>query len=409
VKQFLDVVGVDVEVVRMGTKRSKVWRMVVAAALAASLAACGGDDGDGDTNALKATLGDRVFHDVSLSASGRQSCSSCHVAGAGHAQDNALAAQLGGANLNLQGLRVAPSIRYLSTNTAFHFDEEDTPTGGFFWDGRAASLAEQAGQPFLNPVEMAMPSKAAVVAQVQKAAYAATFRFLFGEDIFERVDDAFAAITEVLQVYQLEDPEFRPFSSKYDAYLRGRVALSDQEARGLALFNDPAKGNCAACHPSERGADGAMPLFTDFSYDNLGVPRNPEIAANADPAHFDLGLCARPDGLLAARTDLCGAFKVPSLRNVALRQAYFHNGRFKTLKDALTFYVQRDTNPEKFYPRKADNSIDKFDDLPLAYKANVNTSEAPYDRQLGDAPALSDAEIDDVIAFLKTLSDGWKP
>ena len=391
----------------MGSRDSRVWRVALAAVFAASLAACGGD-GD-DTPSLKAALGDRIFHDASLSASGRQSCASCHVAEAGHAQDNALAAQLGGADLTLQGVRVAPSIRYLAGNTAFHFDEEDTPTGGFFWDGRAASLAEQAGQPFLNPVEMAMPSKAAVVAQVQKAAYAGTFRWVFGDDIFERVDDAFAAITEALQAYQLEDPEFRPFSSKYDAYLRGRVALSEPEARGLALFNDPAKGNCAACHPSERGADGALPLFTDFSYDNLGVPRNPEIAANADPAHFDLGLCARPDGLLASRTDLCGAFKVPSLRNVALRQAFFHNGRFKTLKDTLTFYVQRDTQPEKFYPRKADGSIDKFDDLPLAYKANVNTSEAPYDRLPGDAPALSDAEIDDVIAFLKTLSDGWKP
>jgi cytochrome c peroxidase len=329
------------------------------------------------------------------------------VASAGHAQDNALAAQLGGADLTLQSTRVAPSIRYLATNTAFHFDAEDTPTGGFFWDGRAVSLAEQAGGPFLNPVEMAMPSKQAVVERVQKGTYAEQFRAVFGEDIFSRVEAAYSAITEALQAYQFEDPEFQPFSSKYDEFLRGKVALSPKEARGLALFNDPAKGNCAACHPSERAADGAHPLFTDFSYDNLGVPRNAEIAANADPAFFDLGLCARPDGALAARTDLCGAFKVPSLRNVALRQALFHNGRFKTLKDALTFYVQRDTHPEKFYPRKPDGSIDKFDDLPEAYKANVNTTEAPYDRQAGGTPALSDAEIDDVIAFLRTLNDGW--
>jgi len=374
--------------------------------MVALLVGCSSDNAD--SRSQKAQLGDRIFHDATLSLSGRQSCASCHVAAAGHAQDNPLAAQLGGAGLNLQGTRVAPSIRYLATNTAFHFDEEDTPTGGFFWDGRAASLAEQAGGPFLNPVEMAMPSKAAVVSRLEQAGYAAQFRAVFGEDIFSRIDDAFAALTEALQAYQLEDEEFRPFSSKYDAYLRGEVALGAQEARGLALFNDPAKGNCAACHPSERAADGSHPLFTDFSYDNLGVPRNPEIAANADPAFFDLGLCARPDGALAARTDLCGAFKVPSLRNVALRQALFHNGRFKTLQDALSFYVQRDTSPEKFYPRKADGSIDLFDDLPQAFKANVNRTEAPYDRNAGDAPALSDAEIDDVMAFLRTLTDGWR-
>ena len=100
---------------------------------------------------------------------------------------------------------------------------------------------------------------------------------------------------------------------------------------------------------------------------------------------------------------------MPTLRNVALRQAFFHNGRFKTLKDALTFYVQRDTNPEKFYPLDADGAVAKFNDLPPEFRANVNTSEVPYNRSLGDAPALSDAEIDDVIAFLKTLSDGYTP
>jgi cytochrome c peroxidase len=98
---------------------------------------------------------------------------------------------------------------------------------------------------------------------------------------------------------------------------------------------------------------------------------------------------------------------VPSLRNVALREAFFHNGGFKTLKDALTFYVQRDTNPEKFYPLASDGSVEKFDDVPPEYRVNVNTREAPYNRRPGEAPALSDAEIDDLIAFLETLSDGY--
>src|SRR5262249_29620035 len=141
-------------------------------------------------------------------------------------------------------------------------------------------------------------------------------------------------------------------------------------------------------------------------YDNLGVPRNPALQVNNDPTYFDLGLCARPDGSMASHQDLCGAFKVPSLRNVALRTTFFHNGRFKTLKDALTFYVQRDTSPDKFYPTVG-GGVQKFDDLPPEYQGNVNRTEVRYNRNLGDDPALSDAEIDDVIAFLSTLTDGF--
>jgi len=213
-------------------------------------------------------------------------------------------------------------------------------------------------------------------------------------------------LTLALQAYQQEDTDFRAFTSKYDEFLRGNVALTDQELRGLALYNNPQKGNCIGCHPSNKGADGSFPLFTDFTYDNLGVPRNAALKQNDDPAYYDLGLCARAD--MQGRTDLCGAFKVPSLRNVALRRSFFHNGRFHTLKEALTFYVQRDTNPEKWYPLNADGSVKKFDDLPVQYHANVNTTEVPYNRRPGDSPALSDAEIDDVIAFLQTLSDGYR-
>ena len=353
----------------------------------------------------QASLGELIFKDATLSASGRQSCASCHAPEAGSSAANALAAQLGGLTLELQGTRNAPSIRYLASNRAFRFAADGTPTGGFFWDGRAATLAQQAAEPFLNPLEMANTSRADIVTRVARAPYAAEFKRVFGADIFSRPDAAFDRMTLALQQYQLEDADFRAFSSKYDAFLAGREALAENELRGLAFFNSPSKGNCAACHPSAKGADGSPPLFTDFSFDNLGVPRNPELAANADPAYFDLGLCARASGDLATRADLCGAFKVPSLRNVALRGAFFHNGRYKTLKEALTFYVQRDTSPEKFYPVNADGTLRKFDDLPAAYLANVNTREAPYNRRPGDAPALNDAEIDDLIAFLRTLSD----
>jgi len=382
--------------------------------LALVLMGCGGGTATPEAPAAtelsdQAALGELIFKDVSLSASGRQACASCHVESNAHSPDNALPAQLGGPLLDQQGGRSAPSARYLAFNTDFSFDSEGTPTGGFFWDGRAPSLQGQAHEPFLNPLEMANADAADVAARLARAPYAEQFKSVYGADIFTRPGDALDRMALALQRYQLEDVEFRPFSSKFDEFLRGKAQLTAQEQRGLALFNSPAKGNCAACHPSAKGADGSHTLFTDFTYDNLGVPRNMELAQNADPAFYDLGLCARPAGDLATRADLCGAFKVPSLRNVALRRAYFHNGFFKSLKSALTFYVQRDTHPEKWYPLKADGSVDKLNDLPDQYKANVNSTEAPYNRQLGDMPALSDAEIDDLIAFLQTLSDGYVP
>ncbi len=393
------------------------WRGRLALlAAAAWLAGCGGGGGNAAATAsvpeeatlsAQAALGEKIFNDASLSASGRQSCASCHDASQAHSPTNALATQLGGPLLDQQGRRSSPSINYLSFNSAFHFAADGTPTGGFFWDGRAASLQAQAAAPFVSAFEMANADVADVVAKLARASYANEFKQVFGADILSRPADAMDRMTLALSQYQKEDADFRSFSSKYDEFLRGKVSLSEQELRGLALFNNPNKGNCQACHPSAKAADGSFPLFTDFSYDNLGVPRNPAIARNADPAYFDLGLCERPD--MAARTDLCGAFKVPSLRNVARRQVFFHNGRFTTLKEALTFYVQRDTNPEKWYPLNADGSVRKFDDLPAAYAGNVNTTEVPYNRKPGDAPALTDAEIDDVVSFLRALNDGYAP
>jgi cytochrome c peroxidase len=375
---------------------------------AALLAACGGGSGGGTTPALspEAALGELAFNDKTLSAGAHVSCASCHSADAGHAAPNDFSVQWAGPLGDTQGLRASQSLRYLAKNTAFHFDEEGTPVGGFFWDGRANTLADQAGGPLLGAREMANRSKAEVAEKIARTEWAARFRELYGDDILNDPERAFDKLTQALQRYQQEDAIFNAYTSKYDAVLRGQTTLTVQEERGRVLFNDEAKGNCAACHPSAKNADGSHPLFTDFTYDNLGIPRNAEIDANGDPTYFDLGLCNRPE--LASRSELCGAFKVPSLRNVALRRVYFHNGKFKSLKDALTFYVQRDTNPEKWYPLNADGTVNKFDDLPAAYKGNVNTSEAPYNRNAGDAPALTDAEIDDIIAFLQTLSDGWK-
>jgi cytochrome c peroxidase len=260
----------------------------------------------------------------------------------------------------------------------------------------------------LAPHEMANASKADVIERLQRTSYADEFRKAFGGDIFANAEIAFDRIIFALQQYQKEDADFHPFDSKYDQFLAGKVRLTDAELRGLALFNNPAKGNCAACHVSARAADGSPPLFTDFTFDNLGVPRNLSIPATADAGYFDLGLCGPDRTDLASRTDLCGAFKVPTLRNVATRKVFFHNGRFKNLRDALGFYVRRDTNPEEWYPLGADGAVQKFDDLPVQYRANVNTSEAPYNRQPGMTPALSADEIEDMIRFLGTLTDGYQ-
>jgi cytochrome c peroxidase len=356
-----------------------------------------------------AQLGQKIFSDASLSASGRQSCATCHDPASAHAAPNDLSVQLGGADMSTPGFRAAPSLRYLNATPAFFFAADGTPTGGFNHDGRAQTLAVQAQRPFLAPHEMANASKADVIGKLKRAPYAEEFRTVFGASIFDDADAAFDRVSFALQQFEKEDPAFHPFDAKYDAFLAGKAQLSDAELRGLALFNNPAKGNCAACHPSAKGADGSSPLFTDFTYDNLGVPRNAAIPATADAAYFDFGLCGPDRTDLTARRDLCGAFKVPSLRNVATRHTFFHNGAFHTLRDALRFYVRRDTNPEEWYPLAPDGTVDKFNDLPPELRGNVNTSEAPYNRKPGMAPALSEAEIDDLIAFLNTLNDGYQP
>ncbi|MDF3834716.1 cytochrome c peroxidase [Cupriavidus basilensis] len=363
-----------------------------------------------------AALGKALFFDPSLSASGRLSCASCHSPDHAYGPGNDLSVQLGGADMRRTGARAAPSLRYVQNVPPFseHFHENDGndsedqgPTGGHDWDGRASSTHEQARAPLLSPNEMANADAAAVAARLRGGKHVQTFREVFGDDILARDETAFQAALMALEVFQETPAEFYPYTSKYDAFLRRQVKLSEQETRGLRLFNDPAKGNCAACHPSAVSAEGAFPAFSDFGFIALGVPRNRKLAANADPAFFDMGLCGPDRTDLKDRAEYCGLFRTPSLRNVALRKVFFHNGAFHSLEDVLRFYVERDSQPGKWYPRRADGSIDKFDDLPARYRENVNM-EPPFGGAPGSKPALSAAEIRDVIAFLKTLNDGYR-
>ncbi len=397
------------------------WRWLAAVVpLVLALVGCGGGGGGSDappdpsplaTSTLSETaqLGAAIFHDASLSASGRMSCASCHAAETGHASPFATPVALGGPNLDQPGTRNPPSLRYLRYNGAFGLSEKGVPSGGFDWDGRASTLQEQARGPFLSPVEMANRDVADVVARLAAAPYAPRFAKLFGDDILRHPEAAFERMTFALQQFQLEAPEFAPFTSKFDAVAAGRATFTPQEANGLALVNRPDKGNCALCHRSTRPDNAPGPLFTSFRYANLGVPRNATIAANADPRFFDRGLCGDARTDLAARTELCGAFRVPSLRNVALRKRFFHNGVFDSLEQVVRFYARRDTDPQLFYAPDPLGTAVPYDDLPPELRGNVLTGVAPFNRSPGQGPALTDEEIADVVAFLRTLTDGYEP
>jgi cytochrome c peroxidase len=277
------------------------------------------------------------------------------------------------------------------------------PIGGLMWDGRAASLAEQAKLPLFAANEMANAGPADVARKLARAAYAPQFKALFGADIFQNPDQAFAAGLSALAAFQQVPEEFFPYSSRYDAYLRGDLELTEQEERGADLFKDPDKGNCASCHLGS-SRDGVPPPFTDFDFVNVGVPRNRHLPANANPRYYDLGLCGpqRPD--LAKKRDLCGYFQSPTVRNTAIRDAFFHNGVYHNLRQVMEFYNERDLHPEKFYPRNPDGSVHRYDDMPPGYPDDID-HDPPLDRKPGQAPALTDADIEDIIAFLKTLTD----
>ncbi|MCS0656720.1 cytochrome-c peroxidase [Massilia terrae] len=395
------------------------------------------------TLSLAAQVGQKMFFDQTLSGSGKQSCASCHDPNYAYGPPNKLAVQLGGPDLAAQGQRAAPSLRYIQDTPAYadQLDNPDGisapgPGGGFTWDGRARSLADQAKIPLLAPNEMANAGAADVVAKLRSAAYADLFRKAFGSASLDATDSAFNFALAALQAFQMEDPSFHPYTSKFDLYAGNKIggALTAAETRGMRLFTDPNGANCASCHYQGAGLNGSSALFTDFSYEAIGVPRNMAIAANQDPKYFDLGLCGpnRSDHPDAAdgSNPFCGMFKAPSLRNVATRSTFFHNGVIHSLEQAIRFYNTRDTNPEIWYPTvggtpkaKPDpgfptyglittqytgGTVRKFNDLPAAWRANIDT-QLPLDgRAPGGKPPMSDAQIADLLCFLKTLTDGYQ-
>ncbi len=362
-------------------------------------------------------LGKQMFFDPALSGSGKLACASCHSPDHAFGSPNGLSVQLGGDDLHQQGFRAVPTLMYLQKVPPFtrHFHDSDEegdesvdagPTGGLTWDGRVDRGEQQARIPLTTRFEMnSTPAK--VASAVRAAPYLADFRATFGDKVLADDMATFNAVLQALGTYEQTPEVFTPYTSKYDAFLDHKATLTAAEMRGLELFNDERKGNCASCHISQRALDGSPPQFSDFGLIALGVPRNRELAVNKDPKFHDLGACGPERQDLKGEDEFCGIFRTPTLRNVVLKKAFFHNGIYHSLDEVLRFYVQRDTNPERFYPVRH-GVVQKYDDLPKRYWANINT-DPPFDRKRGEKPALSEAEIQDVIAFLHTLTDGYRP
>ena len=300
--------------------------------------------------------------------------------------------------------RSTPSLFYLSYVPRFRFFRDDRdddergghaePYGGFFWDGRADAIATLARQPLLNPREMNNRDAAQIAEKLRRAPYAEALarEFPGALDPAAGPDAALDALGKALDAF-LTSPAMAPFSSKFDDYVRGKVTLTPKEAEGLRLFKDPKRGNCAKCHTVvDTAPSPERSLFTDYGYEAVGAPRNAKLRHRDE----DLGLCERADPLNPTTDSRwCASFRTPSLRNVAVRKGFMHNGAFTNLRDVVRFYATRATSPERWYP-----SGDLFDDTPAAYRAHVSVSVVPYNRHKGDAPALDDAEIDAIVAFL---------
>lgn len=334
----------------------------------------------------KVALGKSIFFDRNLSNPTGQSCASCHSPGAAFS-DSSHNTVSPGAVTGLFGSRNAPSIVYsmYSPLTLKYSIDDGSFVGGQFLDGRANTLEDQAKGPFLNPLEMGNVSIEALINKIKMAQYYALYQKVYGS--ITDANTAFNNIADAIASFERSASFSNRFTSKFDYYLKGQATLTAQELNGYNLFKDTLKGRCANCHPDTQDPNSGQILFTDFTYDNIGIPKNAAnpfytIPSGFNPAginYLDKGL-----GVTVGNALFNGAFKVPTLRNIAVTAPYFHNGLFNTLNDVVHFYNVRDSlfnNPE----------------IP----ANVNHKE------LGNLK-LTAAEENAIVAFLMTLTDGYK-
>jgi cytochrome c peroxidase len=386
-------------------------------------------------------LGKSIFFDTDLSIDQNQSCAACHGPEAGwtgpESYTNAHGSVYEGSILGRFGNRKPPSAAYATLSPILHADKKGLFVGGNFWNGRATGeklgnpAADQAQGPFVNPAEQALPDSACVVYRVCMASYPVTFEEVWGDeacaitwppdteaacategatvslsgDDRTKSDMAYDQIALSIAAYEAS-PEVNAFTSKYDYTFTGMAKLSKEEQRGYALFRG--KGMCHRCHTS----NGHEALFTDFTFDNLGVPKNPENPVyDAYPGFVDTGLGGflMDDGY-SEEVYLAewGKQKVPTLRNVDLRpdddfiKAYAHNGYFKSLEGIVHFYNTRDVKPTcpGDYTEAQALAADCWPAPEVAQNVNVD--------ELGDL-GLTPEEEAAIVAFLRTLSDGFQP
>lgn len=391
-----------------------VARALLVGASLALLTACGGGAGSGSEPeslvfATKEALGESLFFDLNLSRNRTQSCATCH--NPAHAfidnrpdADGLLpAVSVGDDGISL-GDRNAPTAAYAMVTPDFHFGtharfnsqqgDYEGYIGGQFLDGREPDLKGQAAGPPLNPIEMNMPDKASVVDRLlENEDYEAAFKALFGETIFDDVDEAYAAMAESIGTFEKTDA-FAPFNSKYDKSLRGEYVYSplSKAALGKSLFFSQQFTNCATCHQLKpNGSTGET--FSNYEYHNLGVPKNAAVRQlnGLDPDFVDTGLAMHPRVNDPAET---GKFKVPSLRNIAVTGPYMHNGVFRELRTVIAFYDHylvgsiHTLNPETGAPWRDPEVAE-----------NIALTE------LQDGRKMSEEEVEAMVCFLRTLTD----
>ncbi len=414
----------------------------------------------------KETLGKKLFFDMSLSANGTQSCASCHAPEAGYtgpdSTENASLAVYEGAIPNHFGNRKPPAAAYAGDSPLLSYDEATGSwSGGMFWDGRATGavlgdpLAEQAQGPYLNPLEQAIPNAQVLCFKVKRSNYAPLFEEVWGAGTLNCANDVkgvYEKIGRSVAAYE-RSAEVNPFTSKFDMFWDNAVAagkdvskikcgtggmggggmggamgcpgggtdpnrwtafrglgLDDGELQGLAAFNDPNRADCASCHTLTPGPNG-YPLFTNFSYSNIGTPKNPENPFYTMPpkwnpdgkdwVDYGLGGYLKSAGHEAAvYGPEMGKHKVPTLRNVDQRpapdfvKAYGHNGFFKSLDDIVFFYHWRAAMDIGMGGGAGSGMATLFP------PPEVDANRAPLN-------FFPRPQVDSIVLFMKTLTDGY--
>jgi cytochrome c peroxidase len=337
-------------------------------------------------------LGEFLFKDTNLSEPSGQSCQSCHDPAFGFADPDTGLPVSEGAIPGRFGTRNSPSAGYVAFTPTF--STKRGIVGGQFWDGRAPDLAAQARGPFLNPVEMANTTKGQVIGKVQISGYASSFTQVCGSNAFlpANVEASYVCLSAAIAAYE-GSKVFSPFTSKFDAVRAGKATFTASEQRGWELFTGNAK--CAHCHIAKVGT-GSPILFTDFKYHNVGLPENRDVSDLVGAASIDLGL-----GGFLNDPQQYGKFKDPHLRNIEKTPPYMHNGVLLTLKDVVHFYNTRDVWP--LCESQLGNQDPEFGVTCWAEPEIPETMDSSF---LGNLN-LTNTEEDAIVAFLRTLTDGY--